>query len=221
MNDCVRRCDQAYHDMRFRDALQIGFYEMQGIRNAYRDACAKMDVPMEKPLLARFAELECVMLAPIVPHFCDNIWRFVLGKTQNLWRNSWPEVPAVDAVLTRSIDFVRKNVRNLRESVNKKPKKAPATWKRPNKVYVYCARVPSLAAVRPAHSSGVLRRQRKDAACERGVCREGARGSLRGYGWRAGLRDRVQEADEGHSGVRLVHREDGLPSAGRGRVHAG
>lgn len=46
----------------------------------------------------------------------------------------------MDAVLTRSIDFVRKNVRNLRESVNKKPKKAPATWKRPNKVYVYCAR---------------------------------------------------------------------------------
>ena len=140
MNDCVRRADAAYHDMRFRDALQIGFYEMQGVRNSYRDACIKMGVLMEKPLLKRFGELECVMLAPIVPHFADNLWRFVLGRTENLWHNSWPEVPAVDAVLTRSIDFVRKNVRNLREQVNKKPKKASAAWKRPTKVRVYCAR---------------------------------------------------------------------------------
>ncbi len=140
MNDCVRRADAAYHDMHFRDALQIGFYEMQGVRNSYRDACTKMGVFMEKSLLKRFGELECVMLAPIVPHFADNMWRFVLGRKENLWRNSWPEVPVVDAVLTRSIDFVRKNVKNLRDQVNKKPKKVPAGWKRPTKVCVYCAR---------------------------------------------------------------------------------
>ena len=140
MNDCVRRCDVAYNEMRFRDALQIGFYEMQAVRNSYRDACTKMGVLMEKSLLIRFSELECVMLAPIVPHFCDNIWRTLLGKTQSLWKNSWPEVPATDAVLSRSIDFVRKNVRNLRESVNKKPKKNANAWKRPTKVNVYCAR---------------------------------------------------------------------------------
>ena len=26
MNDCVIRCDQAYKEMRFRDALQIGYF---------------------------------------------------------------------------------------------------------------------------------------------------------------------------------------------------
>ena len=63
---------------------------MQGIRNSYRDACSKMGVPMTKSLLLRFIELEAVMLAPIVPHWSDNLWRFTLHKTQSLWKNSWP-----------------------------------------------------------------------------------------------------------------------------------
>ena len=51
---------------------------MQGIRNSYRDACSKMGVPMTKSLLLRFIELEAVMLASIVPHWSDNLWRFTL-----------------------------------------------------------------------------------------------------------------------------------------------
>lgn len=114
----------------------FSYYEMQGIRNSYRDCCNKMGGRMEKNLLLRFSELECVMLAPIVPHFSDNIWRNLLNKTSSLWKNSWPVVDTVDAVLSRSNDFMKKNVRNLRDSVSKKPKKAPANWHRPNKVYV-------------------------------------------------------------------------------------
>lgn len=114
----------------------FSYYEMQGIRNSYRDCCNKMGGRMEKNLLLRFSELECVMLAPIVPHFSDNIWRNLLNKTSSLWKNSWPVVDTVDAVLSRSSDFMKKNVRNLRDSVSKKPKKAPANWHRPNKVYV-------------------------------------------------------------------------------------
>ena len=73
---------------------------MQGIRNSYRDVCNKMGSRMEKDLLLRFSEYECVMLAPIVPHFSDNIWRNLLKKTSSIWKNSWPVVPAVDAVST-------------------------------------------------------------------------------------------------------------------------
>ena len=113
---------------------------MQGIRNSYRDACSKMGVPMTKSLLLRFIELEAVMLAPIVPHWSDNLWRFTLHKTQSLWKNSWPAMQPVDAVLSRSNDFVKKNLRLLREFINKKPKKLPANWHRPNKLFVYCAR---------------------------------------------------------------------------------
>ena len=113
---------------------------MQGIRNSYRDACSKMGVPMTKSLLLRFIELEAVMLAPIVPHWSDNLWRFTLHKTASLWKNSWPAMQPVDAVLSRSNDFVKKNLRLLREFINKKPKKLPANWHRPNKLFVYCAR---------------------------------------------------------------------------------
>ena len=113
---------------------------MQGIRNSYRDVCNKMGSRMEKDLLLRFSEYECVMLAPIVPHFSDNIWRNLLKKTSSIWKNSWPVVPVVDAVLSRSNDFMKKNVKNLRDTVTKKPKKVPANWHRPNKVYVYVNR---------------------------------------------------------------------------------
>lgn len=70
MNDCVRRADAAYHDMHFRDALQIGFYEMQGVRNSYRDACTKMGVFMEKSLLKRFGELEVCDVGSHCSSFC-------------------------------------------------------------------------------------------------------------------------------------------------------
>ena len=122
------------------DVLITSFYEMQGIRNSYRDACSKMGAVMDKSLVMRFVELEAVMLAPIVPHWSDNIWRFMLNKKTSLWKNSWPEMEPVDAVLSRSNDFVKKNLRYLREFVNKKPKKVPANWHRTNKLYVYCAR---------------------------------------------------------------------------------
>ena len=75
--------------------MSVSFYEMQGIRNAYRDACAKMGVAMEKPLLLRFTELEVVMLAPIVPHFADNVWRTLLHKTESIWKGTWPVVKPV------------------------------------------------------------------------------------------------------------------------------
>ena len=78
--------------------VSVSFYEMQGIRNAYRDACAKMGVAMEKPLLLRFTELEVVMLAPIVPHFADNVWRTLLHKTESIWKGTWPVVKPVALV---------------------------------------------------------------------------------------------------------------------------
>ena len=71
----------------------------------------------------------------------DNIWRNLLNKTSSIWKKSWPVVPAVDAVLSRSNDFMKKNVKNLRDTVTKKPKKVPANWHRPNKVYVYVNRL--------------------------------------------------------------------------------
>lgn len=112
---------------------------MQGVRNAYRDVCNKMNVSMVKPLLLRFIELESLLLAPIVPHFSDHVWREYLHKTQSMWHGAWPTVAAPDPVIARSNDFVKKVVKNLRETVSKKPKKA-ADWKRPNKVSCYCAR---------------------------------------------------------------------------------
>ena len=74
------------------DVLISSFYEMQGIRNSYRDACSKMGAVMDKSLVMRFVELEAVMLAPIVPHWSDNIWRFMLNKKTSLWNNSWPDM---------------------------------------------------------------------------------------------------------------------------------
>lgn len=44
INKNIQLADAGYDNMRFRDALQFSFYQMQLDRDSYRDMCTKMDM---------------------------------------------------------------------------------------------------------------------------------------------------------------------------------
>ncbi len=83
MARCLQAADKAYDAMLFREALQLGFYEMQAARDWYRDYCISVggdEMNMHADLVQQFVEWQAMALAPIAPHWSEYVWRSILGK---------------------------------------------------------------------------------------------------------------------------------------------
>ena len=76
MDVACRAANAAYEKMLFREALKVGFYELQAARDTYRVACGAAG--MHRDLVARFVEVQAKLLAPICPHTCEHIWAHYL-----------------------------------------------------------------------------------------------------------------------------------------------
>ena len=101
-----------YAAMRWRDGIQAGAFALQLARDAYRDWCARSDVPMHAGLLADYVRLAAALIAPVCPHFAHHVWRNLLGESGPL---RWPaDLPDVDRAMARSYDFLKKTARALR-----------------------------------------------------------------------------------------------------------
>lgn len=59
MDTCVRKAEQAYEKMLYREALKEGFYEFQATRDKYRDV--SLDC-MHKDLVLRYIEVMTTFL---------------------------------------------------------------------------------------------------------------------------------------------------------------
>jgi leucyl-tRNA synthetase len=89
LDELVDKTDQAYASMRFRDALQFGFFTCTGARDIYRDMCAKMGEKMHAETLRRYIEVQAVLAAPIAPHWSEELWE-LLGNRGSVTRAAWP-----------------------------------------------------------------------------------------------------------------------------------
>eukprot|EP00629_Pelagomonadales_sp_RCC1024_P016984 CAMPEP_0119267644 /NCGR_PEP_ID=MMETSP1329-20130426/5712_1 /TAXON_ID=114041 /ORGANISM="Genus nov. species nov., Strain RCC1024" /LENGTH=1109 /DNA_ID=CAMNT_0007267579 /DNA_START=194 /DNA_END=3519 /DNA_ORIENTATION=- len=143
---------ECYEAMRWRDGIQAGAFQLQLARDAYRDWCARSDVPMHRGLLRDYVALSSQLIAPVCPHFAHHVHRDVLGEAGPL---RWPEARTVDKALQRSYGFLKGAARSLRLDAAKELKalkgKAPAGAR----VYV--------ASTYPPWRKAVLREAR--AAC--------------------------------------------------------
>eukprot|EP00511_Aplanochytrium_stocchinoi_P005546 CAMPEP_0204823690 /NCGR_PEP_ID=MMETSP1346-20131115/1762_1 /ASSEMBLY_ACC=CAM_ASM_000771 /TAXON_ID=215587 /ORGANISM="Aplanochytrium stocchinoi, Strain GSBS06" /LENGTH=758 /DNA_ID=CAMNT_0051950443 /DNA_START=48 /DNA_END=2324 /DNA_ORIENTATION=+ len=106
MDYFVSEADAGYAGMRFRDALKNGFYGLQGARDSYRDACSRSGIPMHKTLLLKFIEVQTVVLSPICTHYCEHVWRELLGNKTSVTRASWPTTAAPDRALVLASNFL-------------------------------------------------------------------------------------------------------------------
>ena len=83
--------------MRYRDALVAGFFGLQESRDAYRKACALLQVAPSQVLLLRYVRTLALLISPICPHFSENVWRNVLGEKGSVMDAGWPELGAATA----------------------------------------------------------------------------------------------------------------------------
>ena len=125
---------ECYEAMRWRDGIQAGAFGLQLLRDAYRDWCAKSNVPMHAGLLVEYARVQAQLLAPVCPHFAHHVWVDVLKETTAI---RWPEERPVDKALSRTYGFLRGAARSLRLDSAKELKSLKG--KKPVGAYVYVA----------------------------------------------------------------------------------
>ncbi|KAF9276743.1 cytosolic leucyl tRNA synthetase [Mortierella alpina] len=126
MNKLINQTEADYEATFYREAVKSGFYEMTAARDFYREACLLMDIPMNKDLIMRYIEVQTLVISPIVTHWSEHVWGTLLGKEGLVVNARWPKAGPVDETVLAEIEYLRRQVGNVRATetqANKKKKK--------------------------------------------------------------------------------------------------
>ena len=82
MNCLISETEKHFDRMFWRDGLNAGSNGFRILRDFYREWCARMEIPMHSTIIMRYIEASTIMIAPICPHFAENIWMNLL-KNEN------------------------------------------------------------------------------------------------------------------------------------------
>jgi len=84
----VKEVEQLMERTDFKSALVKGFFNLQNNFKWYLKRC---NGSPNKDLLARFIEIQTLLLAPFTPHICEEIWEKI-GKKGFISMAEWPKI---------------------------------------------------------------------------------------------------------------------------------
>jgi leucyl-tRNA synthetase len=121
---------EAYQQMNFRTAIQKGFFDLQRFLKWYLRRC---DTP-HKEIITHFIEIQTLVLAPIVPHLCEEIWE-ELGNKGFISQAHWvyPDEEKIDETVLQVEQFVEDLISDLQEIIK------VARLEKAEKAYIYTA----------------------------------------------------------------------------------
>lgn len=118
---CIKDAEAAFDGMRFREALQIGFYQLQDARDRYRDFCRKLGIPLHRTLAERFMQTQVLLLTPICPHWCEEMWERLgrPGGARSVTRAAWPAMGTIDDGMIQAGSWYDDILHHFRLSLDK------------------------------------------------------------------------------------------------------
>ncbi|KAI7825735.1 leucine-tRNA ligase [Gamsiella multidivaricata] len=126
MNKLINQAEADYEATFYREAVKSGFYEMTTARDFYREACALMEIPMNRDLIMRYIEIQTLVISPIVTHWSEHVWSKLLGKKGLVVNARWPKAGPINDTVLQEVEYLRRQVTNVRSTetqANKKKKK--------------------------------------------------------------------------------------------------
>jgi leucyl-tRNA synthetase len=87
---------------------------------------------MHEAIVRRFISALTVMLSPICPHWCENIWT-VIGGSGSVVDAPWPHYVAYDKLVRKQFSFFKEVLKNARQLILKTKVSSPRS------AYVYVA----------------------------------------------------------------------------------
>ncbi|MEM0043041.1 MAG: class I tRNA ligase family protein, partial [Thermofilaceae archaeon] len=129
----LMKVEEAMERGDFKDALVEGFFNLQNHFRWYLRRCGEPN----RELLKRFIEYQTLILAPIVPHICEEIWE-KLGKPGFVSLAPWPsadasrvkpEAEAAEEEVRRVLEDIKEILGLIREAPKAVEIIVAAPWK--------------------------------------------------------------------------------------------
>jgi leucyl-tRNA synthetase len=99
----------------YKDALKYGFYEMQIIRDWYREVTSNTSMHVET--IQYWIRIATLIIAPIAPHFAEHIWTIILKEPQSIQLALWPTPTSpIDRTLLESSNYMRTTLKSIRDA---------------------------------------------------------------------------------------------------------
>ncbi|KAG5881265.1 hypothetical protein JTB14_003736 [Gonioctena quinquepunctata] len=143
INCKVKETAGYYENMLFKEALRTGFFEMQAIRDKYREL--SMD-GMHINLLLKFIEVQTILISPICPHVAEHIWELI-GNKCTVVNASWPKIGPIDEVKIKASEYLmecahtfRVHLKTYLQGIKTKTNPNPAPVEKPNIVTIWVAK---------------------------------------------------------------------------------
>jgi leucyl-tRNA synthetase len=121
MHDLIKRITQAMELTNFRTALQLAFFEYNQMLKWYQ---VRTGGKINAKLLREAIENQLVMLAPFVPHICEEAWH-ALGHHEFISVAPWPKYD--DSMIDPSLEHAEEMIRTVGEDIQRMLEKTPAT----------------------------------------------------------------------------------------------
>jgi leucyl-tRNA synthetase len=103
INSIIIETTKCYEETMFRSALQSCYFEMQ---NAVKWYMKRTLNNSNKSVINWLIETQALLLAPIVPFICEEIWE-AIGKKEFISTAKWPQVKLMTAEMDKSEDIVK------------------------------------------------------------------------------------------------------------------
>ena len=111
MNQKLKETEENYDKLLFKEALKTGFFEMQSIRDRYREL--SMPNGMHLHLILKFINLQSIMIAPICPHVAEHIFN-LLGNKSSIFTSTWPVYEKIDQSILRASSYLMETAHSFR-----------------------------------------------------------------------------------------------------------
>ena len=125
MNAKIAETRAHFERMQYKEALKTGFYEMQALRDKYREVESR---GMHRDVIMRFIETQTLLLSPFCPHVCEYIWEHIGNvskretsssfhssyktymlsflQTTSIMHAKWPVAGPVDSKLVKASQYL-------------------------------------------------------------------------------------------------------------------
>lgn len=123
MNAAAAEAIHQYEQTNYKLALKAALYDLSSARDFYRESCLASSIPLHGGLVDKWMRLLAVLMFPVAPHFAEYIWLKILNEKESVNKARFPEVPAVDAVLTAEREYIKDTASNVNSAESAQLKK--------------------------------------------------------------------------------------------------
>lgn len=99
-----------YNELRFRDVLIEGFFNLNGLREKYKIYCGILGLELHDSLINAFCITQTILLNPIIPHSTEYVWTKVFGHNELIYNS--PFVPIIMNNWTKNLTDLKNGINN-------------------------------------------------------------------------------------------------------------